>query len=414
MNRGFGEYFGQGVKVSAKTIYKNKNFLKYYLWLLMNLFGRIFFFAPLFQLASVRFARTVASKQKADITGSFNNAGEPKAVWTAFVTFGLKIFMLIGGAFVVLLATSMLGGIGYAIALLGKLPLYVTIIFAAPGAIALAVYLIIAPLFLAPTSYVTESNPGISVGDALAVGVYTMRHSGKGTHFLNRFVPSIILLGYLLFAALVCFLASNFIAGYAGFAVTIVLAVLFLAGFICVLPIFALAGSLSDLWLYEDIVIDPNAKKCTKGIIITDCDIDKFRSGTVESNLAGLFDAAEDVNSELIKNIKATTPSDGDITPAVENPKKIIDLLERAKAMEKGKTETPDTAEGSADPAPEVINLGTAESADGFGEEEFFAAPQTAVDEQPFAPEVINLGTAEDDDDDDEYQEDDTDEDEEL
>ncbi len=294
MNKGFAYYFRQAFKISAKTVWKNKNLLKSVLYFFTSLVARLtVILGAMVSLADVRQAKIAKNQQKIDIPQSFNKASQ-KPLWTMVVASVLEFLMYIGGFLLVSIVCGAIFGLGLLIAEFVGRANYslICIIFAVPCLIIYAVYTIIVLIMFEPTAYVIDSNPSISAGDAVSVCISSMKYRGKTTTFMCVFIPALIIGavagvcagGFALFASL---LAGN----------SLIIPVMLLWGIVSAVllgltvPTFNMTGNLSLVLLYEDIALDPvNAQKRTAGINIKKISGARVDREEIADNLTALFD----------------------------------------------------------------------------------------------------------------------------
>ena len=294
MNKGFAYYFRQAFKISAKTVWKNKNLLKSVLYFFTSLVARLtVILGAMVSLADVRQAKIAKNQQKIDIPQSYNKASQ-KPLWTMVVASVLEFLMYIGGFLLVSIVCGAIFGLGLLIAEFVGRANYslICIIFAVPCLIIYAVYTIIVLIMFAPTAYVIDSNPSISAGDAVSVCISSMKYRGKTTTFMCVFIPALIIGavagvcagGFALFASL---FAGN----------SLIIPVMLLWGIVSAVllgltvPTFNMTGNLSLVLLYEDIALDPvNAQKRTAGINIKKISGARVDREEIADNLTALFD----------------------------------------------------------------------------------------------------------------------------
>ena len=294
MNKGFAYYFRQAFKISAKTVWKNKNLLKSVLYFFTSLVARLtVILGAMVSLADVRQAKIAKNQQKIDIPQSYNKASQ-KPLWTMVVASVLVFLMYIGGFLLVSIVCGAIFGLGLLIAEFVGRANYslICIIFAVPCLIIYAVYTIIVLIMFAPTAYVIDSNPSISAGDAVSVCISSMKYRGKTTTFMCVFIPALIIGavagvcagGFALFASL---FAGN----------SLIIPVMLLWGIVSAVllgltvPTFNMTGNLSLVLLYEDIALDPvNAQKRTAGINIKKISGARVDREEIADNLTALFD----------------------------------------------------------------------------------------------------------------------------
>ena len=304
MNRGFATYFSGGLKAAVNTVYKNKGFLYYWLYMTMAFIGRIMLiFFPVFALADVRQAKIAHADNKAGVAENFRVACKANSLWAHIGARMIEFLIFLAGTLLIGVATGLLALLGFLIstAAHGISMDILIIIFCIPGMLAECVLIIMLPIMFAPTAYIVESNPGISAAAAVSVCLKTMRRRGKGTCFLNWFVPMLILGSIFGFLIGVEIIVNLFLAGsLAGTIISFVLIFVIVAAFFLIFPIFHLTMKVAQKSLFEDISLDPaNAGKHTSGVNIKGCKGVLFASETIEENLAMLFDETEEENVPL-------------------------------------------------------------------------------------------------------------------
>ena len=297
MNRGFGFYFGNAMKSSAKTLWHKGNLIKYFAWVIMELLSPFtVILGAMFSLANIRQAKIAERENTIDIPQSFKVACQAKPFWTMFLAIVLEALIFLAGAILIGIAGGLLGAIGYAVSLFVDTldPEIIILIFFAPSMLVFVVYSVIMPILMAPTAYVIETNPDIGAADAISICFNTMKSRGKATCFLNCFIPALVEgailgLGAVIEVVLMLFVSENDPTLYLVLAVLV--GIIFFVAFALVAPTFALARKISNKSLFEDIVLDPvNASKRTSGVNIKKCKGVKFDPAEYENELALLFD----------------------------------------------------------------------------------------------------------------------------
>lgn len=299
MNRGFIAYFGEAIRASAKTIFKNKGFFAVWLYTLMALLGRCtLIFWPMFDLANIRQAKILHAKNEAPVSECFRNALKPSALFSLLGAYCLEALIFIAGILLIAIAAGFFALIGLIISYaVPSFPqLYMILIFCAPCALLLIPYCIVMPIMFAPTPYIVETNPTIGAAAAVSASIQTMRRKGKWTCFLNFFIPCLII-GTMLSAGVgLCMLILLFLGPRPEAMIAICgVAFIFAAAFLVVFPIFHTTYKVAQKSLFEDISLDPvGASKHTAGVNIKKCQGVLFEPETIEENLSVLFDETED------------------------------------------------------------------------------------------------------------------------
>ena len=304
MNQGFGRYFSGGIKASVNTIYKNKGFLLVWLYTVIAFLGRMtIVLAPIFDLADIRQAKLVHAENRAHVAQHFCVACKAKSLWAYYGALFLEALIALAGLILIGIATGFLALLGLLISYAAPdFPqLYMLLIFCAPGGLAAIAYLVMLPVFFAPTPYIVESNPGISAAATVSACIKSMRRCGKWTCILNTAVPTIIINAIMSFCVSAIILSDAFIQDpLAGAIVSGVLIMITAAAFLCIYPIFNLTRKVAQKSLFENICLDPvDASKHTSGVNIKNCKGVLFEPETIEENLSILFDETEEESVPL-------------------------------------------------------------------------------------------------------------------
>ena len=298
MNRGFGYYYREGISSSAKALFRNKNYFRYFAYYFMELIGRLaLIFNPLFDLANVRQGKLVRKEKDVCVSQSFREIGRGRTGRTYFVTVCVEGLLFLAGLLMIASVTLVLASVGYGISMLTDNldPLVFMIIFSVPGGVIALAYVGIMPLIFAPTPYIAANNPDIGVGDTLSACFNTMKANGKLTLFLNVLVTLAAKLGCLAFFGACGYLIWNSLR----YEDVLVLALvgwnaLALVVYAIVAPIFTLALRAANNRLFEDIVVDSVAvNRTTNGVNISFCKGQKIGFGNVGSALAAMFERTE-------------------------------------------------------------------------------------------------------------------------
>lgn len=323
MNKGFAYYFKQAFRISAQTIWKNKNVIKSMLYFFMSLLARLtVLLGAMVDLSDVRQAKIAQNNRKVDVPQSFTKASQ-KPLWTMIVATAIEILMYLGGLLLVSVACGAIFAVGLIIAQFVALK-YVTliyIIFAVPCLIIYLIYTIIVVAVFSPTAYVIDSNPALSAGDVVSVCVSSMKSRGKMTVILSVFVPLILMLLVMGVCAAGFVLICLFLNGQKYTLLLLCLwaiASALILGF--TIPVFNMTQNVALVMLFEDIALDPvNAQKRTAGINIKKISGARVDREEVADNLNALFDDALEEKTpppeELTRNhkpkIKPQKPDSG-------------------------------------------------------------------------------------------------------
>ena len=299
MNQGFKTYFGEGFKASMRTMYQNKNILLVWLYTVLATVGHLtVIFAPIFYLADIRHAKYVHADNRVHVVENFRVACKGKALGAYYGAIFLEVMITIAALVLIGIGTGFLAVIGLLVSYAAPdFPLeYMLIIFSAPGGLVALAFLVMVPVFFAPTAYIIESNPGISAAATVSTCIKTMRRGGKWTCFLNTFLPVLIagaIAGVGFGAIQLC---NALLDGYTDRAIAQGVLLMFTTALILfTYPIFNMTRQVAQKSLFDDICLDPvNANKHTPGVNIQKCQGVLFEPETIEENLSILFDETQE------------------------------------------------------------------------------------------------------------------------
>lgn len=314
MNRGFKYYFRQGIKASGKTMVKNKNYIKYFLYGLAEIFGRMLILPGLiFDLANVRLAKLVRDEHQITISDTFKSGSKAKSLWTLFLVYIMMGILYVAGAAMILIATVIFAVIGAAIGyMFGQDVIAIlAILFALPGIVVLIVYSIIAPFYISPATYVIDTHENDSMSVVLKKCFAAMRKTGKWITFSNYLIPALIKTAYIVVYAVLGggFLALSFALGKIEvlskvvYLVALIIILIGIAGYIFGAPIFSLTTKVANYGLYEDLVENPEDKRIN-GLYVKKFEKRYVPVKSLESSLTLLFDETEEENIMLEDELK--------------------------------------------------------------------------------------------------------------
>ena len=314
MNRGFKYYFRQGIKASGKTMVKNKNYIKYFLYGLAEIFGRMLILPGLiFDLANVRLAKLVRDEHQITISDTFKSGSKAKSLWTLFLVYIMMGILYVAGAAMILIATVIFAVIGAAIGyMFGQNVIAIlAILFALPGIVVLIVYSIIAPFYISPATYVIDTHENDSMSVVLKKCFAAMRKTGKWITFSNYLIPALIKTAYIVVYAVLGggFLALSFALGKIEvlskvvYLVALIIILIGIAGYIFGAPIFSLTTKVANYGLYEDLVENPEDKRIN-GLYVKKFEKRYVPVKSLESSLTLLFDETEEENIMLEDELK--------------------------------------------------------------------------------------------------------------
>ena len=310
MNRGFGFYYGEAIKSSATTIWKNKNFFKVLVFWFMELIGRLCLLGPVFDLAKIRQAKIAKKYRESSVSDNFKVACRANSIWTMICAIVIEALMVLAGIVIIAIAGGLfiaLGGIIGSYAAPAQEEIFI-IVFSVPVGIVLLTFLFIAALMFSPTAYVVASNPGIGAAEAVFASLRTMRERGKTTVFLIGFITSLIL-GAIAGVLLSIYLLIEALFWDSEYApiMSLLFVIVCIAAIVITVPMFLLAARIALYSLFEDVALDSvNAMKNTTGINVRRYTGMQYDSKTIGNTLTGLFDETknDDIplpNSELRK-----------------------------------------------------------------------------------------------------------------
>lgn len=296
MNRGFGFYFGNAMKSSAKTIWKRGNIFRFFVYFIMEFLARItVIFSAIFDVANVRQAKIAQKSNELDIPQSFKIACRKGSLRTMIMCIIVEALIFIAGMLLICVASGILGALGFMISCFVDSvdPVLLIGIFLAPGGLAMLVYFIIMPLMFVPTPYIIDTNPDIGTADVISICFDTMKSKGKFTYFLNFFIPALVEGAIISVGVCSVILIDIFLYEDVFLAVplTVIVSIVTFIAFALVAPMFCLARRIANKSLFEDIVTDPvNASYKTNGVNIKRCKGVKFDPAAIENELTALFD----------------------------------------------------------------------------------------------------------------------------
>lgn len=373
MNKGFAYYFRQAFKMSAQTIWKNKNVIKSMLYFFTSLVARLtVILGAMVSLADVRQAKIAKNQRTVDVPQSLTRASQ-KPLWTMIVATVIEALMYLGGFLMVSLICGAIFALGLVIAQFvstGSVWL-IYVIFAVPCLIIYAIYTIIVVAVFSPTAYVIDSNPSLSAGEVVSVCVNSMKSRGKMTVILSVFVPSLFMsliagvcVGGFLLIALLTFGQKHMLLLMLVWA----LASILILGF--TIPVLNMTKNLALVLLFEDIALDPvNAQKRTSGINIKKISGARVDREEIADNLDALFD----------DGIEEKVPA----AEELEHKHKPKRRASKPAPQPKPQPQPVAQTAGAEQPAP-AAQAPSDEGDDGFDEEDDYAneAPQENGDDE--------------------------------
>lgn len=308
MNRGFIFYFKRAFKCAHKTTGGFWGRVKCLAYVFMSLFARLTVVLCAFaSLMDVRQAKIARDRQTVNLPGTLGFSSG-KSFLTMVVATALEALIFFGGLAVLALPCGAVFGLGYAIAqmLSAGARTAVIAIFAAPCAVAVLFYIVMALAVFSPTAYIVDSNPGLRAGEVITVCFATMKKRGKLTALMCRFVPAALLtlllavFGSGLYAFIALFGGQSYCALICVVWTIVMAVVWFFAA-----PPMVTVKNLSLLYLCEDIALDlSNAAKHGVGAMIKNISGARLDGGATADGLYALFDDAleeKTVSSDMLK-----------------------------------------------------------------------------------------------------------------
>ena len=293
MNKGFKVYFRKGKQESKKVFKQKGNFLKYYIYKIMSILSNLIPFArPVFALSDVRMARIAEQSGKVEIVESFETLNKPQSYWTSLLSMLVQVLIILSGVLiigalyaVVISIFSLIIDEAQAYNAQSTIMLIVTI----PFAVALLLYVILSCLYFAPKNYYIDSVDDNNLTKTLTKSYCTMKQKVKGTVFMLKFIPFIVIAVLALLFALVPTFNMGTIP-------TLLILLLILVVFIIVLPRLLLTRDIALIELFKDVMIDKaNVVKTLGNINVKS--FTKVDPGVeaIKDNLVKLFEDTEDV-----------------------------------------------------------------------------------------------------------------------
>ena len=296
MNRGFKTYFKEGLLKSYNTFKKKGNYLRYYLYWIASMVGKMIpFVSSAFLLSDVRIARLAKNHEQIAVARSFESTDNRESIRTMIWTSVIVVLLFISGV----LFIGVFGFLSYLLAqsIITASNSSAASILIFPAVILLLVFMILYPLFMAPASYIVDTNNEIGVSNVIFNSIDSMKRTGKWTYTLINIVG--LLPGLLIFAGGIILFIILAQTSDIGFIIGSLLLFLFMALFLIVGPVFGMAGRIATVLLFEDIVLDDfNRTKNISGVNIQKVKYSKLnkndKSQMLASQLVGLFDDVEE------------------------------------------------------------------------------------------------------------------------
>ena len=321
MNRGFKTYFKEGLLKSYKTFKKKGNYLRYYLYWIASMVGKVIpFVSSAFLLSDVRIARLAKNHEQIAVARSFESTDNRESIRTMIWTSVIVGLLFISGV----LFIGVFGFLSYLLAqsIITASNSSAASILIFPAVILLLVFMALYPLFMAPTSYIVDTNNEIGVSNVIFNSIDSMKRTGKWTYTLINIVG--LLPGLLIFTVGIILFIILVQTSDIGFIIGSLLLFLFMALVLIVGPVFGMAGRIATILLFEDIVLDDfNRTKNISGVNIQKVKYSKLnkndKSQMLASQLVGLFDDVEE-QTEVVE-----TTEEVEQTEVVEEQTEVVE-----------------------------------------------------------------------------------------
>ena len=230
-----------------------------------------------------------------NFSSSFRSVGHRASIWTYILTLCLEGLILIAGIVAAAILAAMLGCIGYGVSKIASYENYelFILLFAAPAAPILSLYILINLLIFSPTAYILVNNEGVSAGETIGACYRSMINNGKMTVFLTYFVSNLLKSLYLGAMGIGGYFVMGLIPENYLIITLIGWVIVTFAGYLLFAPILTLANRVVKEHLFEDIVLDPAvAARINEKVNVSVCNGKTVNAEAV--NLASLFEYTED------------------------------------------------------------------------------------------------------------------------
>ena len=237
----------------------------------------------------------IRKENRLDFSSSFAKVG--RQFGTYLLTLCFEGLILLAGITAAAILAAVLGSIGYGISKIADYENYrlLILMFAAPAAVILALYLFVSLLIFSPTAYIIANNEGVSAGETIGACYRSMINNGKFTVFFSYFVSGLLKSLYLAafgiggYFVLTMFIPENyFLLALIGWVI------ISFAGYLTFAPILTLTNRVVKEHLFEDIVLDPAvAVRVNEKVNLSVCNGKAVKAPTSQ-NLASLFEYTDD------------------------------------------------------------------------------------------------------------------------
>ena len=223
------------------------------------------------------------------------------------MTICLEGLILLAGVAVLATLAVIFGCLGYGVSKIASYDNYrlIILIFAAPAAPILLLYVLVCLLIFSPTAYIIANNKGISAGETIGSCYRSMINNGKMTVFLSYFISGLIKLLYLGALGVGGYFLFTLYIPEKYFAIALIgYVIVSLIVYVLFAPILTLATRVVKEHLFEDIVLDIAALRTNEKVNLSVCNGKKLKAEATNRNLASLFEYAEDPYNILEKTGK--------------------------------------------------------------------------------------------------------------
>ncbi len=274
--------------VLAKKALKKEGVLKYSLYFLMRLIFSIGLFLSPFLVSTWKIASQIKEDNKISLTGLFEPVSG-KGYSHLLMANVIKLAMFLGVTLFIGIIGVALYFFGYGIGLLNvdmfRRFVAFPFLFIIPAVVIFVGLIIALPFINVPNSYIINSYPLLTPGRVLKYSFYSFRNGGRMLMFKTLLFEFGTILLYLAFAAGISIIPLLTIRDmYMSVGIMTILIIVFVIGFIFVLPTIELISILIKSNIYDEVVFVKNSNSLTEiNINPDDIVIGKENSDTLNS-----------------------------------------------------------------------------------------------------------------------------------
>lgn len=274
--------------VLAKKALKKEGVLKYSLYFLMRLIFSIGLFLSPFLVSTWKIASQIKEDNKISLTGLFEPVSG-KGYFHLLMANVIKLAMFLGVTLFIGIIGVALYFFGYGIGLLNvdmfRRFIAFPYLFIIPAVVIFVGLIIALPFINVPNSYIINSYPLLTPGRVLKYSFYSFRNGGRMLMFKTLLFEFGTILLYLAFAAGISIVPLLTIRDmYIRVGIMTILIIVFVIGFIFVLPTIELISILIKSNIYDEVVFVKNSNSLTEiNINPDDIVIGKDNSDTLNS-----------------------------------------------------------------------------------------------------------------------------------